>query len=118
MPRVFLGAEQESAVIFYPRPHKYGQKSLIKNISFLWFTPRMSPFQWSKSKNSLGLVFSIPENQKLADLENFLKIRIFLPQGGPKAQFLEKVWILTRKRELRSKKLIGSYSASIYLASK
>ena len=32
-----------------------------------------------------------------------------------KSQFLEKVWILTRKHELHSKRLIGAYSECIFL---
>ena len=31
-PRVFLGAEHESAVIFCPRPREYGQKMVYKEV--------------------------------------------------------------------------------------
>ena len=32
VPRVFLGAEHESAFIFCPRPQEYGQKMIYKEV--------------------------------------------------------------------------------------
>ena len=37
VPRVLLGAEHESAVIFCPRPRGYGQKWITKNRPFVGF---------------------------------------------------------------------------------
>ena len=43
-PRVFLGAEYESAFIFCPRPQEYGQKMIYKEVPHTRYKPRFYGF--------------------------------------------------------------------------
>ena len=44
VPRVFLGAEHESALIFCPRPQEYGQKMIYKEVPHTRYKPRFYGF--------------------------------------------------------------------------
>jgi len=44
LPRVFLGAEYESAFIFCPRPQEYGQKMIHKEVPHTRYKPRFYGF--------------------------------------------------------------------------
>ena len=88
--------------------------------SMLQMNFKMSIFGYRSrflTKFSTLLGFSQSEN-RLRAFSNHEKISLTLIQGKfelfqgyKKLDFFEKVWILTRKHEFRSKRPIGSYSA-------